>query len=79
MNAPVQTLVTYLARAPSRRTKAIVSSSSIAWSMPTPPGMQRRSSGGQSANVTVGRIASGQSDGTGARVLATMCVVAPGR
>ena len=79
MKAPVQTLVTYFARALWRRTKSIVSSSSIAWSTPKPPGTQMRSSGGQSANVVVGGIDSGQSDGTGSRVLATMWVVAPGR
>jgi hypothetical protein len=75
-NAPVQTDVTYFASVACRRTKSTVSRSPMAPMTPrTPPGMQMRSSAGQSANVCVGTRLSPQSLGTGAFDLAIMWVV----
>jgi hypothetical protein len=79
MKAPVHTEVTYFAPSACRRTKATVSSSTMARATPAaPPGTQMRSSGGQSAKVVVGMSASPQSLGTGAMVLAAMWVVESG-
>ena len=50
-NAPVQTEVTYSARAPWRRMKSIVSTSAKASTTPDPPGRQMSSSCGQLSKV----------------------------
>src|SRR5262249_33169680 len=77
-NAPVQTDVTYLARAACWRTKSIVSASAMAPETPNPPGTQRRSSGSQVANVVVGTRLRPQSLATGWSDLAAMCARASG-
>ena len=69
--APVQTLVTYRARAPpAHEVEGLIVGDR--GRHPKPPGTQRRSSCGQSAKVAVGTSPSPQSQGTGASVLAGM-------
>ena len=72
---PVQTEVTYFAARACRRRNSSTSSSSIRSCWPGPPGTMMRSSCGQSANVTVGKISMPRSVFTGARLCATRCTL----
>ena len=72
--APMQTEVTYWARALCLRTKSTVSSSAIAPTTPGPPGTQMTSSCGQDSKTQVGMIPRPRSLRTGCIDLAAMCV-----
>ncbi|MCY1528667.1 hypothetical protein D9M68_637810 [compost metagenome] len=75
---PVQMPNTYCASSPCLCVNATQSGSTMASSVPGPPGTTSRSQGGADAMVCVGTKHNPRSDRTGSRVFATKSTVKPG-